>query len=108
MRRNTVDKVKRTRSSGNVFRDLGFTGEEAEHLTLRAELMGHLQKVIAARGLTQAEVAKLLGVAQPRVSDVMRGRLDLFSIDTLVDMLARLGIRATLVLHPRRRRAGAA
>jgi predicted XRE-type DNA-binding protein len=103
-----VQRVNRTRSSGNVFRDLGFTGKEAEHLTLRAELMVHLQKVIAARGLTQAEVAKLLGVAQPRVSDVMRGRLDLFSIDTLIDMPARLGIRATLVLHPRRRRTGAA
>ncbi|MET0851606.1 MAG: helix-turn-helix transcriptional regulator [Candidatus Rokuibacteriota bacterium] len=65
----------------------------------------HLQKVITARGLKQAEVAKLLGVAQPRVSDVMRGRIDLFSIDTLIDVLARLGIRAKLVLHPRRRLA---
>jgi len=53
-------------------------------------------------------VAKLLGVAQPRVSDVMRGRIDLFSIDTLINMLARLGICAKLVLHPRRRRAGVA
>ncbi len=103
-----MEKVKRTRSSGNVFRDLGFSGDAAAHLTLRAELMVHLQKVIAARGVKQAEVAKLLGVAQSRVSDVMRGRLDLFSIDTLIDMLARLGIRATLALHPRRRRAGAA
>src|SRR5215470_6052036 len=104
----SVKKVKQTRSSGNVFRDLGFSGDEAEHLKLRAELMIHLQKAIAARGLTQAEAAKLLGVAQPRVSDVMRGRIDLFSIDTLIDMLAHLGIRATVVLHPRRRRAGAA
>ena len=103
-----MEKVKRTRSSGNVFRDLGFSGDAAAHLTLRAELMAHLQKVIAARGVKQAEVAKLLGVAQSRVSDVMRGRLDLFSIDTLIDMLARLGIHATLALHPRRGRAGAA
>jgi predicted XRE-type DNA-binding protein len=103
-----VKKVKVSRSSGNVFRDLGFSGDEAEYLKLRAELMSHLQKVIAGRGLTQVEAAKRLGVAQPRVSDVMRGRIDLFSIDTLIDMLARLGIRATLVLRPRRRRAGAA
>ncbi len=103
-----MEKVKRIRSSGNVFRDLGFSGDAAAHLTLRAELMVHLQKVIAARGVKQAEVAKLLGVAQSRVSDVMRGRLDLFSIDTLIDMLARLGIHATLALHPRRRRPGAA
>ena len=103
-----MEKVKLTRSSGNVFRDLGFSGDEAEYLKLRAELMVNLQKVIAARGLKQAETARLLGVAQPRVSDLMRGRIDLFSIDTLIDMLARLGIRAKLVLRPRRRRAGAA
>ena len=103
-----MKKVKLTRSSGNVFRDLGFSGDEAEYLKVRAELMVNLQKVIASRGLKQAEAAKLLGVAQPRVSDVMRGRLDLFSIDTLIDMLTRLGIRVTVVLRPRRRRAGAA
>jgi predicted XRE-type DNA-binding protein len=103
-----MKKVKLTRSSGNVFRDLGFSPDEAEHLKVRAELMVNLQKVITGRGLKQAEVAELLGVTQPRVSDLMRGRLDLFSIDTLIDMLARLGIRAKLVLQPRRHRAGAA
>jgi predicted XRE-type DNA-binding protein len=103
-----VEKVKLTRSSGNVFRDLGFSGDEAEYLKVRAELMVNLQKVITARGLKQAQAAKLLGVTQPRVSDLTRGRIDLFSIDTLIDMLARLGIRAQIVLHPRRRRAGAA
>ena len=46
-----MEKVKLTRSSGNVFRDLGFSGDEAEYLKLRAELMVNLQKVIAARGL---------------------------------------------------------
>ena len=95
-----MEKVKLTRSSGNVFRDLGFSGDEAEYLKLRAELMVNLQKVITARGLKQAEVAELLGVTQPRVSDVMRGRIDLFSIDTLIDMLARLGIRVKLVIVP--------
>ena len=103
-----VEKVKLTRSSGDVFRDLGFSGDEAEYLQLRAELMVNLQKAITARGLKQAEAAALLGVTQPRVSDVMRGRIDRFSIDTLIDMLARLGIRAKLVLQPRRRRSGAA
>jgi len=103
-----MKKVKLTRSSGNVFRDLGFSPDEAEYLKVRAELMVNLQKVITARGLKQAEAAELLGVTQPRVSDLMRGRIDLFSIDTLIDMLARLGIRAKLVLQPRRRRAGVA
>ena len=103
-----MKKVKLTRSSGGVFRDLGFSPDEAEYLKVRAELMVNLQKVITARGLKQAEAAELLGVTQPRVSDLMRGRIDLFSIDTLIDMLAKLGIRARVVLRPSRRRAGVA
>jgi predicted XRE-type DNA-binding protein len=103
-----VKKVKMTRSSGNVFRDLGFSPDEAEHLKVRSDLMLNLQKAIAARGLKQAEAADLLGVTQPRVSDLMRGRIDLFSIDTLIDMLGRLGIRAKVVLQLSRRRAGVA
>ena len=103
-----MKKVKLTRSNGNVFRDLGFSGEEAEYLKVRAELMLNLQKVITARRLKQAEVAQLLGVTQPRFSDLMRGRINLFSIDTLIDMLARLGVRTRLVLQLRRRRVGVA
>lgn len=103
-----MKKMKLTRSSGNVFRDLGFSPDEAEYLKVRAELMANLQKVITARGLKQAEAAELLGVTQPRISDLMRGRIDLFSIDTLIDMLARLGVRAKLVFQPSRRRAGVA
>ena len=103
-----MKKVKLTRSSGNIFRDLGFSPDEAEYLKVRSELMVKLQKVIKARGLTQAEAAERLGVTQPRVSDLMRGRIDLFSIDTLIDMLARLGLRAKVVLYPRRQRAGVA
>lgn len=101
-------KLKMTRSTGNVFRDLGFSPEEAEHLKVRSELMISLQKAISARRLKQAEVANLLGVTQPRVSDLMRGRIDLFSTDALIDMLARLGIRVKLLPQRSRRRAGAA
>ena len=108
MGRCYVKKVKLTRSSGNVFRDVGFSPKEAEYLQIRSELMLNLQKVIGERGLKQAEAAGLLGVTQPRISDLMRGRIDLFSIDTLIDMLARLGIRTKLVLEPRRRRVGVA
>ena len=100
--------VRLTRAGGNVFRDLGFSPGEAEHLRVRSELMVSLQKAIATRGLKQSEAAELLGVTQPRVSDLVRGRIDLFSIDALIDMLARLGIRANVVLQPSRRRAGVA
>jgi predicted XRE-type DNA-binding protein len=96
-------KVKATRSSGNVFRDLGFPPHEAEHLLVRSDLMTKVQELIASRGLKQAEVAKILRVTQPRVSDLLRGRIDLFSTDALIDMLARLGVRVRLVLKPSRR-----
>jgi predicted XRE-type DNA-binding protein len=98
------NKLKVTPSSGNVFRDLGFPAEEAEHLLVRSDLLIHLQKVIASRDMTQAQVARVLRVTQPRVSDLLRGRIDLFSTDALIDMLARLGVRVRLVLKPSRRR----
>ena len=91
-------KLRKTRSTGNVFKDVGFSNEEAEHLRVRADLMVALEKAIAKRRLTQAQAAKLLGVTQPRVSDLLRGRIDLFSVDTLIDMLACLGITVRLVL----------
>jgi len=85
--------IKITKGSANVFRDLGFSSVEAEHLRVRADLMLALEKLIARRQLTQTQAAKLLGVSQPRVNDLVRGRLHRFSIDALVDMLARAGIR---------------
>jgi predicted XRE-type DNA-binding protein len=93
------------RSSGNVFRDLGFPPVEAENLRIRSELMIRLEKLIEREGLTQTAAARLLGVSQPRVSDLVRGRIELFSIDTLVNMLAKAGIRVTVTTRTRRRAA---
>jgi predicted XRE-type DNA-binding protein len=87
--------TKLRRSTGNVFADLGFEPEEAEHLRVRAELMIALSKALEARGLTQVQAAKLLGVSQPRVSDLRRGKIDRFSIDTLVTMLGHAGVKVT-------------
>jgi len=94
---------KLRRSGGNVFRDLGFSAEEAENLRIRSELMARLTRVIEDEGLRQAEAAQLLGVTQPRVSDLVRGRIDVFSIDTLVKMLSRAGVRVTVTARARRR-----
>ena len=77
----------------------------AEHLHIRSDLLIQLQRAIASQGLKQAEAVKLLGVTQPRVSGLMRGRLDLFSGDTLIDMLARLGIRVRLAFSSSKRSA---
>jgi predicted XRE-type DNA-binding protein len=94
-------KIRMTRSSGNVFRDIGFPRDEAEHLLVRADLMIQVQKLIIARHLTQKATAKLLGVTQPRVSDLLRGRIDLFSTDALIDLLARLGAEVRLKVKVR-------
>ena len=99
-----ANRLKITPSSGNVFRDLGFSTEESEHLLIRADLLIQLQKAIDARDLTQAKAATILRVTQPRVSDLLRGRLDLFSSDTLIDMLARLGVHVRFVMKTSRRR----
>ena len=96
--------VRVTPSTGNVFRDLGFSKEESEHLLVRADLLILVQKAITSKRLKQAEAAKVLRVTQPRISDLLRGRIDLFSTDALIDMLARLGVGVRLVIKPARAR----
>jgi predicted XRE-type DNA-binding protein len=95
-------KARVTRSSGNVFRDLGFPTEKAERLLVRADLMIRLEKELGSRGLKQAQAAKLLGITQPRVSDLVRGRVDLFSADALINMLAQLGNKVRIVASSRK------
>ncbi len=92
--------TKIRRSSGNVFKDLGFPAEEAEHLRIRADLMIALSRVIDDRDLTQVKAAKLFGVSQPRVSDLVRGKVHRFSIDTLVEMLGHAGVRVEFRAKP--------
>lgn len=84
------------RGSGNVFVDAGFPPEEAAHLLMRSDLMSEVTEQIERQGLTQKQAAKVLGVSQPRISDLVRRKIDRFSIDTLVEMLTRLGITVEL------------
>lgn len=91
--------IRVRRSSGNVFTDLRFAPQEAEHLRMRADLMIQLTKLLQRRKLTQAQGARMLGVSQPRISDLTRGKIDRFSIDTLVEMLGRAGMRVSIVLR---------
>jgi predicted XRE-type DNA-binding protein len=86
-----------------VFRDLGFPRAEAENLRIRSELMVRITRLIDARGMTQATAARVFGVTQPRVSDLVRGRIELFSIDALVNMLAKAGLQVTVTAKARRR-----
>lgn len=86
----------KAQQSHNVFRDLGFGAIEAENLRIRSALMIILTEHIKRAGLTQKEAAEALGVTQPRISDLMRGKIDVFSIDTLISMLSRAGIKTTI------------
>ena len=82
-------KVDVTRSSGNVFADLGLP--EAEDRLLKAQLALKIQQLIEQKGMTQAEIAPLLSLDQPKVSNLMRGRLAGFSVERLFGILNRLG-----------------
>ena len=86
-------------STGNVFEDLGFHTEEAENLKVRSSLMATIRGIIEEEGLTQARAAKLFGVTQPRISDVVRGKIELFSIDALVNMVAATGRRVDISIE---------
>ena len=80
----------------NVFAQLGFNGDEALNLRLRSEMMNALIAEIERKGLTQAQAAARLGVSQPRISNLMRGKLHLFSIDMLVGLLSSAGLRVEM------------
>jgi len=85
-----------TKSSGNVFIDLGFPPEEVTILAMRADLMGRLRLLIKKKGWTQAHAAQTLGVSQSRVSDLVRGKWDNFSLDMLISFAIRVGMRVQL------------
>ena len=80
-----------TKSTGNVFTDLGFSREEAELLKMRTDLMIQLNDTSKRNQGTQAQVAEVFGVSQARVSDLTRGKWDKFSIDMLISLLIRAG-----------------
>ncbi|MBS4097272.1 MAG: XRE family transcriptional regulator [Sulfuricella sp.] len=92
------EKFKITESCGNVFLDLGFSAEEATILAMRSQLMGELRLKIGDMGWTQAEAAKILGVSQSRVSDLIRGKFEKFSLDMLITLATRAGKKVELKL----------
>jgi predicted XRE-type DNA-binding protein len=94
-------EVRVRRSTDNVFRDLGFSEDEAENLKVRADLMIELTKLIERKELSQAPAAKLLGVTQSRIGDLLRGKIDRFSVDSLIEMLGHAGARVSVVVTQR-------
>jgi Uncharacterized conserved small protein len=93
------DDTRRVAGSGNVFVDMGFDPAEAEVMRLRAEVMLRMEQLLREKGWTQAEAARQLGVTQPRISRLVKGRWEDFSLDMLLTLAARAG------LHPKLRLA---
>ena len=92
------DEIKIRQSSGNVFADLGLP--DAEQLLAKADLAIEIARVIEERGLTQADAAEIMGVDQPKVSALVRGRLDGFSMERLYRYLNALGRDVEIVVRP--------
>lgn len=91
-----------TPSSGNVFEDLGFEGGEAENLRVRARLMAPLERYVRERGVTQEEAAEELGTTQARISELMNGKIQAFSIDALINMLSRADLEVGVDVRPKK------
>src|SRR5450830_1582124 len=87
-----------TPSRGNVFTDLGFDPGEAAVMGLRADLIARLRVLVQAEGWTQAQAAERFGIAQSRVSDLLRGKWEKFSLDMLITLAARAGRKIELAV----------
>ena len=90
------ERLKITRGSGNVFRDLGFPPEEAQNLLLRSDLMTRIERFVKTSGLKRKNAAARRGVMQPRLNDLLKGKIEKFSLDALANVLGRAGIRIEL------------
>ncbi|MGH8616565.1 MAG: helix-turn-helix domain-containing protein [Burkholderiales bacterium] len=91
-----MSRLKIEKGSGNVFRDIGFPAAEAHNLVLRAELMNRIEDFVVGAGQTQQKAAKALGVTQPRLNLLLKGKIGEFSLDALVNMATRAGMRVEM------------
>ena len=89
-----------TKGSGNIFADLGFDVEEAQNLLLRSQTMMAVDSWYRASGQTQTKAAKALGITQPRLNQLLKGKIEEFSLDALVNMATRAGMRVGLTIKP--------
>lgn len=95
-----MNDLKVTKGSANIFADLGFDPDEAQNLLLRSQTMIVIYKWFEASGMTQAAAAKALGLTQPRFNQMLKGRIGEFSLDALVNMATRAGMRVGLTIRP--------
>jgi predicted XRE-type DNA-binding protein len=90
------NSIKLTKGGRNIFRDINFAEEEAQNLLLRSDLMMKIETHVGNAGLTQKQATQLLGITQPRLNLLLKGRIQQFSLDGLVNIAARAGMRVRL------------
>lgn len=95
-----MTELKITKGSANVFEDLGFDLQESQNLLLRSQTMIALVQWFEASGMTQAIAAKTLGITQPRFNQLLKGKIEIFSLDALVNMATSAGMRVGLNIRP--------
>ena len=95
-----MTELKITKGSANVFEDLGFDVQESQNLMLRSQTMIALVQWFEASGMTQAIAAKTLGITQPRFNQLLKGKIEIFSLDALVNMATSAGMRVGLSIRP--------
>lgn len=98
------DSIRVEEGSGNVFADLGFANPEQEQL--KAHLTLQIYRTLKKRGVTQAEAGEILGIKQPHVSNLMRGRSGSFSVGRLMEFLIALGQDVEITVRPTRKQHG--
>ena len=105
-KRKGTERIEIHEGSGNVYRDLGFP--DPEEMLIKAQLVSKIGEIIRKRGLTQVEAAKILGLAQPKLSGILRGQFRGVSERKLIDCLTSLGRDVEIVVKdaPRRRAGG--
>ena len=95
-----MSDLKVTKGSPNIFADLGFDADAAQNLLLRSQTMMVIFKWFEASGLTQVAAAKTWGLTQPRLNQMLKGKMGEFSLDALVNMATRAGMRVGLTIRP--------
>lgn len=102
MKGHAVDKASESiKSSGNVFSDLGL--DQPEEMLAKAEIVYRISQIISHRHLTQKQAADLLGITQPKVSNIIAGKLDGFSLENLLSLMVRLDRDVQIVIRKKPR-----
>ena len=93
-------KPKFEESSGNIFKDLGFSDDEAASMLARGQLAIEIRKIIETNGWSQRQAAEEMGIAQPRIAEIMKMKIEHFTIDTLIKYLGKLDHKVSMVVEP--------